>query len=86
MSEPQPTPSTTTPSSATSSGDLPPATPAVRKVGILGSGIMGAGLAEVAARAGFDVVVRSRSQASADAMVTTFNAIVVELSKLYVAN
>ena len=30
---------------------------------------MGAGLAEVAARAGYDVIVRSRSQASADAMV-----------------
>ncbi|MDX2379460.1 MAG: 3-hydroxybutyryl-CoA dehydrogenase [Acidimicrobiia bacterium] len=35
-------------------------------VGVVGSGIMGAGLAEVAARAGFDVVVRSRSQAGAD--------------------
>jgi 3-hydroxybutyryl-CoA dehydrogenase len=33
----------------------------VTRVGIVGSGIMGAGLAEVAARAGFDVVVRSRS-------------------------
>jgi 3-hydroxybutyryl-CoA dehydrogenase len=37
-------------------------------VGIVGSGIMGAGLAEVAARAGYDVVVRSRSQATADEM------------------
>ena len=37
-------------------------------VGILGSGIMGSGLAEVAARAGFDVIVRSRTQATADAM------------------
>jgi 3-hydroxybutyryl-CoA dehydrogenase len=35
----------------------------IKKVGILGSGIMGSGLAEVAARAGYDVVVRSRSQA-----------------------
>jgi len=43
----------------------------IKKVGILGSGIMGSGLAEVAARAGFDVVVRSRSQASADAMVAS---------------
>ena len=43
---------------------------AISKVGILGSGIMGAGLAEVAARAGYDVVVRSRSQASADGMLT----------------
>ena len=43
----------------------------IKKVGILGSGIMGSGLAEVAARAGYDVVVRSRSQASADAMVAS---------------
>jgi 3-hydroxybutyryl-CoA dehydrogenase len=42
----------------------------IKRVGILGSGIMGSGLAEVAARAGCDVVVRSRSQSSADAMVT----------------
>jgi 3-hydroxybutyryl-CoA dehydrogenase len=40
-------------------------------VGIVGSGIMGAGLAEVAARAGHEVVVRSRTQAGADAVVTT---------------
>jgi 3-hydroxybutyryl-CoA dehydrogenase len=45
----------------------------IKKVGILGSGIMGSGLAEVAARAGFDVVVRSRSQASADAMVASID-------------
>jgi 3-hydroxybutyryl-CoA dehydrogenase len=45
----------------------------IKKVGILGSGIMGAGLAEVAARAGYDVVVRSRSRASADAMVATID-------------
>ena len=45
----------------------------IKKVGILGSGIMGAGLAEVAARAGYDVVVRSRSQSSADAMVASID-------------
>ena len=45
----------------------------ITKVGILGSGIMGAGLAEVAARAGFDVVVRSRSQKTADAMIATID-------------
>jgi len=39
------------------------------EVGIVGSGIMGAGLAEVAARAGHDVVVRSRTQAGADDVV-----------------
>ena len=41
----------------------------INTVGIVGSGIMGAGLAEVAARSGFDVVVRSRSQAGADGVV-----------------
>lgn len=40
----------------------------IRRVGILGSGIMGAGLAEVAAKAGFDVIVRSRTKAAAEAM------------------
>jgi 3-hydroxybutyryl-CoA dehydrogenase len=45
----------------------------ITTVGVLGSGIMGSGLAEVAARAGFDVVVRSRSQASGDSMVTSID-------------
>jgi len=43
----------------------------VKKVGICGSGIMGSGLAEVAAKAGYTVVVRSRSAATAQAMITT---------------
>ena len=33
----------------------------IKRVGILGSGIMGAGIAEVAAKAGYEVVVRSRT-------------------------
>jgi 3-hydroxybutyryl-CoA dehydrogenase len=41
------------------------------EVGIVGSGIMGAGLAEVAARAGHDVVVRSRTMAGAEAVLGT---------------
>src|ERR1700712_5949800 len=41
------------------------------KIGILGSGIMGSGLAEVAARAGYTAIVRSRSRDAADAMVAT---------------
>jgi 3-hydroxybutyryl-CoA dehydrogenase len=41
----------------------------VKRVGIVGSGIMGAGIAEVAAKAGIEVVLRSRAQATADAMV-----------------
>ena len=40
----------------------------IQRVGILGSGIMGSGIAEVAAKAGIDVVLRSRSQETADAM------------------
>ena len=35
---------------------------AIKRVGIVGSGIMGSGIAEVAAAAGYEVVVRSRSQ------------------------
>jgi len=42
----------------------------INTVGIVGSGIMGSGLAEVAARSGYDVVVRSRSKAGAEAVVT----------------
>jgi 3-hydroxybutyryl-CoA dehydrogenase len=42
---------------------------AVKRVGIVGSGIMGSGIAEVAAKSGFEVVLRSRAQSSADAMV-----------------
>lgn len=42
---------------------------AINKVGVIGSGIMGSGIAEVAATAGCTVVLRSRSQASADGML-----------------
>jgi 3-hydroxybutyryl-CoA dehydrogenase len=41
----------------------------VKRVGIVGSGIMGSGIAEVAAKAGIEVVLRSRAQTTADAMV-----------------
>jgi 3-hydroxybutyryl-CoA dehydrogenase len=41
----------------------------VKVVGVVGSGIMGSGVAEVAAVAGFEVVLRSRSQAGADSML-----------------
>lgn len=40
-----------------------------KRVGIVGSGIMGSGVAEVAAKAGYEVVLRSRSQSTADAMI-----------------
>ena len=41
----------------------------INRIGIIGSGIMGSGIAEVAAKSGFEVVLRSRQLASADAMV-----------------
>ena len=41
----------------------------INSIGILGSGIMGSGIAEVAAKTGHTVVLRSRKQESADAMV-----------------
>jgi 3-hydroxybutyryl-CoA dehydrogenase len=40
----------------------------IERVGILGSGIMGSGIAEVAAKAGHEVVLRSRKRDTADAM------------------
>ncbi len=41
----------------------------VERLGIVGSGIMGSGIAEVAAAGGHEVVLRSRTQSAADAMV-----------------
>lgn len=43
----------------------------IYEVGIVGSGIMGAGLAEVAARAGYEVVVRSRTMEGAEGVLGT---------------
>lgn len=43
----------------------------IQTVGILGSGIMGSGIAEVAAKSGYSVVLRSRRQETADAMVAS---------------
>jgi 3-hydroxybutyryl-CoA dehydrogenase len=51
---------------------------AIERLGIVGSGIMGSGIAEVAAKAGSTVVLRSRKQESADAMVA---ALGVSLAK-----
>jgi 3-hydroxybutyryl-CoA dehydrogenase len=42
---------------------------AIKRVGIVGSGIMGSGIAEAAAKGGHEVVLRSRSQTTADDMV-----------------
>jgi 3-hydroxybutyryl-CoA dehydrogenase len=43
----------------------------ISKLGIVGSGIMGSGIAEVAAKAGVDVILRSRQQETADGMVAS---------------
>ena len=43
----------------------------VKRVGIVGSGTMGAGIAEVAAKTGHEVVLRSRQQETADRMVAS---------------
>jgi len=40
----------------------------IKRVGIIGSGTMGSGVAEVAAKAGFEVVLRSRSQSGCGGM------------------
>ena len=40
---------------------------AVRTVGLCGSGIMATGILQVAATSGFDVVLRSRNEAKAEA-------------------
>ncbi|MGI8795695.1 MAG: 3-hydroxyacyl-CoA dehydrogenase family protein [Acidimicrobiia bacterium] len=41
----------------------------IKRVGIVGSGIMGSGVAEVASKAGFEVTLRSRSDEGAQSMV-----------------
>jgi 3-hydroxybutyryl-CoA dehydrogenase len=46
---------------------------AIERLGIVGSGIMGSGIAEVAAKAGVTVVLRSRKQETADAMVVSLD-------------
>ncbi|MCC5953492.1 MAG: NAD(P)-binding domain-containing protein [Acidimicrobiia bacterium] len=43
----------------------------IKRVGIVGSGIMGSGIVQVAAQQGYEVVLRSRRQETADATVAT---------------
>jgi 3-hydroxybutyryl-CoA dehydrogenase len=43
----------------------------IKRVGIVGSGIMGAGIAQVAAQAGHEVILRSRKQETADATLAS---------------
>jgi 3-hydroxybutyryl-CoA dehydrogenase len=47
---------------------------AIKRIGVVGSGIMGAGVAEVAAASGFEVVLRSRSREGADGMLAGLDA------------
>jgi 3-hydroxybutyryl-CoA dehydrogenase len=46
----------------------------IKRIGVVGSGIMGSGIAEVAAKSGFEVVLRSRAQETADAMLGSLDA------------
>lgn len=65
--------------------ELPPPSREIRSVGILGTGTMAAGVAEVAARAGFDVVCRGRSDdslAKARRAVSASTAKAVERGKM----
>ena len=39
----------------------------IKRIGVVGSGLMGSGVTEVAAKAGYEVVLRSRTRESADA-------------------
>ena len=48
----------------------------ITRVGIIGSGIMGSGIAETAAVNGFEVVLRSRSKNTADATVSVPSALI----------
>jgi 3-hydroxybutyryl-CoA dehydrogenase len=43
---------------------------AIKRIGVLGSGIMGSGIAEVAAKTGHEVILRSRKLDTAQAMVS----------------
>ncbi|HSA51377.1 MAG TPA: 3-hydroxybutyryl-CoA dehydrogenase [Yinghuangia sp.] len=54
-------------SAGTSTGTAATAHEAIRRIGVVGSGLMGSGIAEVCARAGLDVVVREISDAAAEA-------------------
>jgi 3-hydroxybutyryl-CoA dehydrogenase len=46
----------------------------IKRVGIVGSGIMGSGVAECAAKAGLEVVLRSRKPETAEAMHASLSA------------
>jgi 3-hydroxybutyryl-CoA dehydrogenase len=46
----------------------------VNTIGIVGSGVMGAGLVELVSRSGYHVIARSRTQAGAEAVVATVTA------------
>ena len=45
----------------------------MKKIGVLGTGTMGAGIVQVLAQCGYDVVIRSRRQTSVDKGLATIN-------------
>lgn len=51
----------------------------IKTVGIIGSGIMGSGIAQVAATSGYTVVLRSRQQGTADATVAAMEKSLAKL-------
>jgi 3-hydroxybutyryl-CoA dehydrogenase len=54
----------------------------IKRVGIVGSGTMGSGIAEVACKSGFEVVLRSRSKKGADGMLAGLeNSLEKQVSK-----
>jgi len=63
--------------------DLPkPSDPGIAKVGILGAGMMGAGLAFICAKAGYDVVLRDIKQETLDAAAAHCQAQATKLKHL----
>ena len=54
----------------------------VKRVGIVGSGIMGSGIAEVAGKAGFEVSLRSRQQNTADRMMAGLETVTAGTIKI----
>jgi len=64
---------TTDTNTGTDSQVLPIDAAMIETVGVLGSGIMGSGLAEVLARGGRRVIIRSRTRESAEAVVAKTN-------------
>ncbi|MEO0427768.1 MAG: 3-hydroxyacyl-CoA dehydrogenase NAD-binding domain-containing protein [Pseudomonadota bacterium] len=59
--------------------DVPPMP--VKKLGVIGAGMMGAGIAHVAAQAGIEVVLLDRDQESADKGIATIDGLLMDAVK-----